>query len=59
MKTECDLQKVREAIVGLYKMVLWEFESHPYLARAPRYAPSNIAALWHLVTLRDIPVRRA
>ena len=32
---------------------------HPYLARALRYALSKIAALWDLVTLRDILVRRA
>ena len=59
MKTKCDLQKVREVIVGLYNTVLQELESHPYLARAPRYAPSKIAALWHLVTLRDILVQHA
>ena len=59
MKTECDLQKVREVIVGLYNTVLYELELHPYLTRALRYAPSKIAALWHLVTLRDIPVQHA
>ena len=32
-------------------MVLEDLESHPYLARALRYAPSKITALWHLVTL--------
>ena len=56
---ECDLQKEREVIVGLYNMVLHELESHPYLAQALRYALSKITALWHLVTLGDIPVRRA
>ena len=59
MKKECDLQKEREVIVGLYNMVLYKLESHLYLAQALRYAPSKIAALWHLVTLRDILVRRA
>ena len=59
MKTECDLQKVREVIVDLHNTVLQELESHPYLMRALRYALSKIEALWHLVTLRDIPIRRA
>ena len=59
IKMEYDLQKVREVIVGICNTVLYELESYPYLARSLRYAPSKIAALWHLVTLRDIPVRHA
>ena len=59
MKIECDLQKEREVIVGLRNTILEELESHMYLARALRYALSKIAALWHLVTLKDIPDWRA
>ena len=57
MKTECDLQKVREVIVGFCNMVLYHLELHLYLTRALRYAPSKIFSLWHLVTLRDILVQ--